>query len=94
MRRPHVDWMTRADDAILEFLQNEGNRQLVATPGVIEANIGYTLSTVNQRLRKLKTAGLVEYHDEERGLYEISEQGKAYLSGTIDASELEAEEFS
>ncbi|MDS0295355.1 MarR family transcriptional regulator [Halogeometricum luteum] len=94
MRRPHVDWMTRADDAILEFLQNEGNRRLVATPGVIEANIGYTLSTVNQRLKKLKTAGLVEYHDEERGLYEISEHGKAYLSGTVDANELDVEEFS
>lgn len=91
MRRPHVDWMTRADDAILEFLLNEGNRQLIATPGVIEVNIGYTLSTVNQRLRKLKSAGLVEYHDEERGMYELTEKGSAYLAGEIEAEDLPLE---
>ncbi|WP_224337873.1 winged helix-turn-helix domain-containing protein [Haloprofundus halobius] len=94
MRRPHVEWMTRADDAILEFLLNEGNRPLIVTPGVIEANIAYALSSINQRLRKLKAAGLVDYHDEERGLYKITEKGEQYLSGEISSEDLTLEDSS
>ncbi|SEQ94556.1 hypothetical protein SAMN04489841_2814 [Natrinema salaciae] len=46
MRRPRVDWLTRADDAILEFRLNEGNRPLVATPSTVEANIDYRMITL------------------------------------------------
>ncbi len=92
MRRPYVDWMTRADDAILEFLLNEGNEELVATPGVIEANLPYTLSTVNQRLRELKDENLITYENEERALYKLTTKGRAYLAGNLDAEELESDE--
>lgn len=81
MRRPRVDWMTRADDAILEFLLNEGNRPLIANPSTVEANIDYKISHVRRRLRALQDGGLVEYSDKDRGLYRISEQGQAYLEG-------------
>ncbi|WP_335999357.1 ArsR family transcriptional regulator [Halorientalis halophila] len=86
--------MTRADDAILEFLQNEGNEPLNATPAVIQANISYQISHVRSRLRKLDKAGLVEYYNEDRGIYQISENGKKYLHGTIDSEELEIEDSS
>lgn len=89
MRRPRVDWMTRADDAILEFLLNKGNRPIVATPAVIEANIDYKISHVRNRLRELESAELVEYHDEDRGLYQITEKGRGYLNGELDAEDLE-----
>lgn len=89
MRRPRVNWMTRADDAILEFLLNEGNRPIVSTPAVIEANIDYKISHVRNRLRELESAGLVEYHDEDRGLYRITAKGRKYLEGELDSSELE-----
>ena len=90
MRRPRVDWMTRADDAILEFLLNKGNRPIVATPAVIEANIDYKISHVRTRLRELESADLVEYYSEERGLYQITDRGRAYLEGELDAADLEA----
>ncbi|QCW05310.1 ArsR family transcriptional regulator [Natrinema pallidum] len=83
--------MTRADDAILEFLLNDGNDDLVATPAVIEMNITFGISTVRGRLRKLHGAGLVEYYDQSRGAYQISKKGRAYLEGDLDASELEAD---
>lgn len=89
MRRPHVPWMTRADDAILEFLLNEGNKEIVATPGVIEANLSYGSSTVTKRVRVLEEQGLLQYHDEKRGLYELTETGRAYLAGELDAEDLE-----
>lgn len=89
MRRPRVDWMTRADDAILEFLLNEGNEPLNASPAFVEANIDYKISHIRTRLRKLLKADLVEYYDEDRGLYQITDRGRAYLEGELDAEDLE-----
>jgi len=84
--------MTRADDAILEFLLNEGNRPINASPAVVQANIEYQISHVRNRLRELHSAGLVEYYDEDRGIYEITDKGRAYLAGDLDVSELERDE--
>lgn len=81
--------MTRADDAILEFLLNEGNQQIISTPAVIEANIDYQISHVRTRLRELESANLVEYHDENRGLYQITDRGRAYLEGELNSEDLE-----
>jgi len=89
MRRPRVDWMTRADDSILEFLLNEGNRPIRATPAVIQANVDYQISHVRNRIRELHEAGLVQYYDEDRGIYQITDRGRAYLAGEVDADELE-----
>ncbi|QCJ47221.1 ArsR family transcriptional regulator [Haloprofundus sp. MHR1] len=92
MRRPRVEWMTRTDDAILEFLLNEGNRPLNASPRMIESNIEFAISTIRGRLAKLLEAGLVEYYDEGRGIYRISQKGRAYLAGELDAEDLEFRE--
>jgi len=89
MRRPRVEWMTRADDTILEFLLNEGNRPIRATPAVIQANIEYQISHVRNRIRKLHDAGLVEYYNEDSGIYQITDLGSAYLAGELNAGELE-----
>ncbi|RQG97070.1 ArsR family transcriptional regulator [Natrarchaeobius chitinivorans] len=92
MRRPRVDWMTRADDSILEFLLNEGNQPIVANPSTVEANIDYKISHVRRRLRELQRQGLLEYYDEDRGLYRISEKGRSYLEGELEAADLERDE--
>nr|WP_254525462.1 ArsR family transcriptional regulator [Natrinema caseinilyticum] len=82
--------MTRGDDAILEFLLNEGNRPLIANPSTVEENIDYKISHVRCRLRALQDGGLVEYYDEERGLYRISERGRASLEAELDAEDLKS----
>ncbi|WP_423743187.1 ArsR family transcriptional regulator (plasmid) [Haladaptatus sp. SPP-AMP-3] len=89
MRRPRVEWMTRADNVILEFLLNEGNKPINANPAVVQANIDYQISHIRSRLRELHSAGLVEYYDEDRGIYCITEKGKQYLAGELAASDLE-----
>jgi len=81
--------MTRADDTILEFLLNEGNKPLNASPTFVEANIDYKISHIRNRMRKLHEADLVEYYDESRGLYRITDLGRDYLAGELDASELD-----
>ncbi|WP_246998709.1 ArsR family transcriptional regulator [Halosolutus gelatinilyticus] len=80
--------MTRADDAILEFLLNEDNEPIVVNPSTVEANVDYKISHV-RRLRALQDGGLVEYYDEDRGLHRISDHGRAYLNGELDADDLE-----
>ena len=83
--------MTRADDTILEFLLNEPNQPLRAKPATIEMNIEFSDSTVRKRIRILEETGLVEYYDENRSAYQISEMGKQYLSGELSADDLPEE---
>lgn len=88
MRRPRVPWMTRSDDAILEFLYNDPGHEIRATPVTIGANIEFSHSTVLKRVRLLETAGLLRYHDEDRGIYELTDLGRRYLTGEADHDDL------
>lgn len=81
--------MTNADDHILEFLRNEGNREIVATPRVIAENIDFNPGYVRQRMSQLLDENLVEYYDEDAGMYQITGRGRAYLQGELDADDLE-----
>lgn len=84
MARPRVSWMTRADDRILETL-SESN--LILSPHVLAVNTDYTRQHITNRLSKLTEAKLVEKVD--TGLYKITDRGRAYLTGELDAEELE-----
>ena len=83
--RPRVDWMTRADDAILELLDEAG---IAANPATIAFNIDYDNRYVSQRCRKLAENGLVERVHETKAMYEITPLGERYLDGQIDADDL------
>lgn len=78
--------MTQADDRILETLEDSGLR---LSPRILAANIDYSRHYIARRLAKLEEEGLVTRVDE--GLYEITEQGRAYLAGNLDADDLESE---
>ena len=82
--RPRVDWMNQTDDRILELLDES---DLILTPAVMARNLDYTRNWVSRRVGKLESAGLVEPIDS--GYYRISDRGRAYLEGKIDADELE-----
>lgn len=81
--RPRVEWMTSADNRILEFLQETS---IVATPKVIAANIDYSQQYVNERVRILDQNDLVE--NTGGALYCITAQGRQYLAGDLDAEDL------
>ncbi|MFC6720883.1 winged-helix domain-containing protein [Natrialbaceae archaeon GCM10025810] len=83
--------MTGNDDSILEFL---GERDVALSPRGLDINLGregvsISYRTIHRRLKQLHEKGLVEKVDEERGWYIITDKGRAYLAGEIDASELE-----
>jgi len=75
--------MTSADNRILEFLDE---KDIVATPHVIAANIDYSKQYVNERIRILDQNDLVE--NKGGGLYRITDWGRQYLNGDLDADDL------
>jgi len=83
--RPRVEWMNQTDDRILELLDESG---LILSPAVIAVNLEYNRSWISRRISKLVDAGLVESINE--GYYRITDFGREYLVGDIDADELEA----
>lgn len=80
MRKPG-EWMQPLDDRILEVLDSSG---LVLTPAVIAYNLEKSRGAVSRRLSELAEYGLVDRV--ERGKYEITDRGAAYLAGQFDAS--------
>ncbi|CQR49022.1 hypothetical protein BN996_00477 [Haloferax massiliensis] len=78
--------MTRADDAILELLQESG---IAANPSTIAFNIDYDNRYVSQRCRVLAENGLAERVHETKAMYRITDLGERYLSGEASKEELE-----
>lgn len=72
--------MNPADDRLLELLETEGG----APPHLIEDHekIDYSRTHINQRLIKLRDAGLVRMIG--NGVYEITTEGQKYLYGKLD----------
>ncbi|WP_436934102.1 MarR family transcriptional regulator [Halovenus marina] len=76
--------MTQADDRLLESLEGSN---MVLSPRILAVNTDYSRHYVSERLAILLDAQLVEKEDE--GLYRITERGKGYLSGEVEAKTLE-----
>ncbi|MFA9417626.1 MarR family transcriptional regulator [Natrinema sp. HArc-T2] len=81
--RPRVEWMTQADERVLEFLHE---KDIVSSPSVIAANIDYTGEYISRRCNKLENAGLLQRVDATN--YRITELGERYLIGEVDPDEL------
>lgn len=83
--------MNEKDDAILEYLEDTGVSE---PPAVIHFNLtrrgpGFSIRTLKRRLKRLRDLGLVQIDYEEGRYHSISDKGRSYLSGDLDASELD-----
>jgi predicted transcriptional regulator len=76
--------MTQADERVLEFLDE---KEIVASPSVIAANIDYTSEYISRRCQKLADGGLTQRVDASN--YRITKLGEQYLSGDIGAEDIE-----
>ncbi|WP_435156765.1 hypothetical protein [Haladaptatus sp. DFWS20] len=92
--RNRASWMNKATDPVLELLADTG----YALPsGVIYYNLSHkeqtdvSRRTVLRALDPLKKHGLVKIADETETYYEITDKGRKYLSGELDAEKLESE---
>jgi repressor of nif and glnA expression len=77
--------MTQADERIMEFLQE---KDIVASPSVIAANIDYTGEYISRRCRKLADAGLLQRVDASN--YRITEIGERFLEGDVEEDEIDS----
>ncbi len=73
------------DDRILEILEES---ELILSPAIISANLDLTRQHVSARLSELAEHGLVQSTETGRGHYRITDRGRAYLSGELNADEL------
>lgn len=85
--RPRINWMTQADERVMEFLQE---KDIIASPSVIAANIDYTSEYLSRRCRRLAEAGLLQRVDASN--YRLTSLGDRYLSGEVEPDELEEPE--
>ena len=83
--RPRVEWITRADDYILELLEST---DMALTPRVLAFNLDYSRRYIGDRCRLLLEADLVQKVGEKQGFYRISDKGRAYLRGELTPDEL------
>jgi hypothetical protein len=83
--REEAEWMVPSDDKILELLREHGN----LTPRAVEDFGGPSAGHAQDRLPLLARYGLAERIS--RGLYRITDEGRAYLGEELDASTLEPE---
>ncbi|WP_323173817.1 winged helix-turn-helix domain-containing protein [Natrialba sp. PRR66] len=82
--RPRVEWMNQTDNRILEILDES---DLILSPAVTAINLDYSRNWVSRRMSKLQKAGLIEKVN--GSYYRITDRGRAYLTGELDAEELE-----
>ncbi|AUV81209.1 winged helix-turn-helix domain-containing protein [Salinigranum rubrum] len=82
--RYSADWMTIADDRILEYLSSTET----STPKKMEdsGSVRFTRQYIGERCRKLASYGLLKHLG--NGVYRITNTGEQYLQGEIDAEEL------
>ena len=81
--RQRADWMKPVDDQILELMRDEGN----LTPRAVD-DFGVAVSDyAGDRFSVLRRYGLVERIS--RGLYRLTDDGRAYLDEELDAAELD-----
>ncbi|AAV47198.1 PhiH1 repressor-like [Haloarcula marismortui ATCC 43049] len=81
--RQRADWMTQTDEAILETIRDEGNM----TPQALDDTFDIAAANyARDRLSELTRYGLVEKIG--RGLYRLTDDGRAFLNEELDASEL------
>lgn len=81
--RKEADWMVPSDDTILELVREHGN----LTPTAIEDLGGPSAGHARNRCPRLAEYGLLVRIS--RGLYNITEEGRAYLDEELDAADLE-----
>jgi hypothetical protein len=80
-----ADWMTGADDRILEYLHEEGT----STPTKIaqDDRVRFSRTYINTRCRLLADHTLVRALG--NGVYQITYRGQQYLDGDLDAADLD-----
>lgn len=83
--RYSAQWMTLADDRILEYIRENGSGRAKAMAD--SGYVRYSRPHLTKRCKKLVDYGLLQHLG--NGVYVITEKGEKYLDGELDTAELE-----
>jgi len=85
--RYSADWMTIADERILEYLSETET----STPKKMadSGDVRFSRQYIGERCRKLTEYGLLQHLG--NGVYRITDEGKSYLEGKLDVQHLDSE---
>jgi len=81
--------MNTASDPILEFLHE---KDIAAPVSVFDIELDVSRSSITRAVPELEAHGLIEANDEYTTHYRITDRGRAYLRGEIDANDLDRDE--
>lgn len=90
--RDRAEWMNKASIPVLELLAESG---FALSGGVIAHNLKQELSdppsraTVYRALEPIEEHGLIAEEGDQTTHYRITEKGRQYLEGELDANQLE-----
>jgi len=85
-----ANWMTPVDRDILDLLHNDGGfRELRLSPRHLSVNTDWGHQAIREHVITLRNHELLEYYDEDKGIYQLSDRGRDYLAGEIDIADLE-----
>jgi predicted transcriptional regulator len=79
------DWMSLADDRILEYIRENGSGS--PTEMMEEGRIRYSKQHIARRAKELSRRGLLQHLG--NAVYVITDEGEAYLDGDLDTQGLE-----
>ena len=79
-----VSWFSPIDYEIMMFFEDH---DIIASPKIISVNIEYDRRYTSKRCRKLEDTGLLTKEDD--GLYQLTDFGRSFLAGNVDADDLE-----
>jgi len=74
------DWMTLVDDRVLEYIREHESGS--PTEMMREGPIHYSRQYIARRCKKLAEEGLIRHLG--NGVYILTDDGEAYLDGTLD----------
>jgi len=74
--------MNKASDPVLEFLDE---KDIAAPIGVLDNELDVSYATIDRAVDELLDRGFVERDDEYSSFYRITERGREYLDGNVDA---------
>jgi len=85
--RKSANWMSIADERILEFLSEHDS----GTPTSMSESewVRFSRPHIHERCQRLKRHGLIRFLG--NGVYTLTEEGQQYLDGELDVATLEPE---
>lgn len=78
--------MNTASDPVLEFLDE---MDIAAPVSVMDIDLDVSRRSISRAIPELEAHGLIEANDDYTTHYQITDLGREYLRGEIDAADLE-----